>query len=145
MSVRSFFGLCSILVVLSTFLLACTKCEEETTNEPTTAHTSNLLDLVGEKWILYQYRVGQVAINYSNSDTLSFLTAMSYQFNSDTVSYSLYSVPGSYKLNLNGTRWGNLSGTIFYYNLNNGDIQGLRFTETFTGNQTEYYLWLSRI
>jgi len=85
-----------------------------------------------------------VAINYSDSDTLVFLSRDNYVFNHDTDYYSLYSVPGSYKLNLDGTRWGNLSGTIFDYNLTNGDIQGLKFTETFTGNQSEYYLWIRR-
>lgn len=133
-----------ILIVIATVFLSCEKSKEANPTSGSNSLTTNLSDIVGQKWLLYQYRVGQVAINYSDSDTLVFLTPVSYIFNVDTNSYSLYSVPGSYKLNLNGTRWGNLSGTIFDYNLNNGDIQGLRFTETFTGTQSEYYLWMRR-
>lgn len=133
-----------LLSVIVTVFFACEKNNDSNPASSGNGPTTNLSDLVGEKWVLYQYRVGQVAINYSDSDTLVFLTPMSYTFNADTNSYSLYSVPGSYTLNLNGTRWGNLSGNVFDYNLNNGDIQGLRFTETFTGTQSEYYLWMRR-
>ena len=135
--------------LLAAVLLLCSlfpSCSNKEVITPAANNTpnSNLTLLTGQKWILYQYRVGSVAINYSDSDTLVFLSRDNYTFNQDTNYYSLYSVPGSYKLNLDGTRWGNLSGTIFDYNLTNGDIQGLKFTETFTGNQSEYYLWIRR-
>jgi hypothetical protein len=47
---------------------------------------------------------------------------------------------------LNYTPFGNISGTIYAGNLFTGEINGLKFTDiTFgSGNQTNYYLWMTK-
>ena len=135
--------LVSATALIGLFLTSCTK-KDALPPSNSNNLSNDAYSLAGQKWLLYQYRVGQVAVNYTASDTLEFFTPTSYSFNNDTSTYSLYSVPGSFKLNLNGTLWGNISGTLFDYNITNGDIEGLRFTETFSGSQAEYYLWMAR-
>jgi hypothetical protein len=59
----------------------------------------------------------------------------------------LYYTGGGFNMSINGTSWGNLSGTIYEYNLKIGKIEGLKFIDITPGssNQTNYFLWMNKI
>jgi hypothetical protein len=52
----------------------------------------------------------------------------------------------SFNLTLNETFLGNLSGSIYTYNLQSGQIEGNKFTNITLGSANgDFYLWLKRI
>jgi hypothetical protein len=103
--------------------------------------------LVGTTWVMTGIRIGGIGNPSTIGDTLKFVTNKIYYYINDTTSYSLYYTGGGFNLTMNGTPWGNLSGTIYEYNLKNGDIQGLKFVDITVGssNQTNYFIWMKKI
>ena len=103
--------------------------------------------MVGQTWVVTNYRVGQMGQILPKNDTLRFLTPTTYKYNNYTTTYSLYLTGSGYNLTLNYTPWGNLSGNINDYNITSGQIVGTRFVDISTGssNTTEYYLWMNKI
>ena len=104
-------------------------------------------NLVGQTWVVTNYRVGQMGQMLPKNDTLRFLTPTTYKYNNYTTTYSLYLTGSGYNLTLNYTPWGNLSGNINDYNITNGQIVGGRFLDISTGssNTTEYFLWMNKL
>ena len=104
-------------------------------------------NLVGQTWVVTNYRVGQMGQMLPKNDTLRFLTPTTYKYNNYTTTYSLYLTGSGYNLTLNYTPWGNLSGNINDYNITNGQIVGGRFVDISTGssNTTEYFLWMNKL
>ena len=74
-------------------------------------------NLVGQTWVVTNYRVGQMGQMLPKNDTLRFLTPTTYKYNNYTTTYSLYLTGSGYNLTLNYTPWGNLSGNINDYNI----------------------------
>lgn len=109
--------------------------------------TDSIPTLKGTTWVLTGVRIGGIGNPTTISDTLKFISNTSYKFNGYSSNYSLYYTGGGFNLSLKGTPWGYLSGTIYEYNLKNGDIQGLKFIDITPGssNQTNYFLWMSKI
>lgn len=109
--------------------------------------TNKVPTLVGQTWKLTGVRIGGIGNPNVVSDTLQFISNTSYKYNGFSSKYSLYYTGGGFNLTINGTPWGNLSGTIYEYNLVNGKIEGLKFTDITPGssNTTSYYLWMSKI
>ncbi len=106
----------------------------------------NKTRLIGQKWVLNSYKIGEYGIQISRSDTLYFINSKNYKFNKDTSTYNLYPSLSTHTLTLNETFIGNISGTIFEYNLKNGIIEGLKFTDITLGSTSKnYYLWLKKI
>ena len=104
-------------------------------------------NLVGQTWVVTNYRIGQMGQILPKNDTLRFLTPTTYKYNNYTTTYSLYLTGSGYNLTLNYTPWGNLSGNINDYNITNGQIFGGRFVDISTGssNTTEYFLWMNKL
>lgn len=108
---------------------------------------SDYYTLSGQKWVLTAYKIGEVGNIINRNDTLIFISKTQYQFNSTLSSYKLMPVMSTFTLVLNGTIFGDLSGTIFTYNLKNGIVEGLKFQDVTLGNvsKTNYYLWVKKI
>jgi len=144
-----------IFLLLSVILL--TSCEKEVLTPqdnnqnivvpPNNDTTSVLLDIVGDTWVITQYRVGQFGEIFPLNDTLTFDTNTNYHYDSFISTYSLYPTGSVYNLTMNYTPFGNLSGNINDYNITNGVINGNKFVDISTGssNGTEYYLWMVKI
>ena len=132
-------------------------CQKETVaptgppNPPSPIVTdSNQIDsnysLAGQTWIITGYRVGGIGSIITTSDTLEFVTKTSYNYNGSQATYSFYTTASAYNLTLNYTLFGNVSGTIYQGNLDQGVINGLKFTDITMGssNETYYYFWMTR-
>ena len=109
--------------------------------------TDSIPTLKGTTWVLTGVRIGGIGNPQTVSDTLQFITNTSYKYNGYSSKYSLYYTGGGFNMTINGTSWGNLSGTIYEYNLKSGKIEGLKFIDITPGssNQTNYLLWISKI
>ena len=109
--------------------------------------TNNVPTFVGQTWVLTGVRIGGIGNPQTVSDTLQFITNTSYKYNGYSSKYSLYYTGGGFSFTINGTPWGNLSGTIYEYNLKSGKIEGLKFIDITPGssNQTNYFLWMNKI
>jgi hypothetical protein len=103
-------------------------------------------NLVGQVWVINQYRVGEFGNLIPLSDTIVFLDLNTYTYNGIEAPYSFYTTASAYNLTLNFTPFGNLSGTIYQGNLNMGVMNGLKFTDITmgSGNGTNYYFWMTR-
>ena len=140
--------------MLIIFLSSCSK-EQVGPAQPPNPPSPNITDttsidstvtLNGEQWVLTAYRIGELGAPISRNDTLNFLTNSVYTFNATPSSYSIYPAMASYNLTLNGTFLGNLSGTIYDYNLTNGVVDGLKFNDITTGGSGQsYYLWMHKL
>ena len=109
--------------------------------------TDSIPTLKGTTWVLTGIRIGGIGNPDNVSDTLQFISNTSYKYNGYVSKYSLYYTGGGFNMTINGTSWGNLSGTIYEYNLKSGKIEGLKFIDITPGssNQTNYFLWMSKI
>lgn len=109
--------------------------------------TDSIPTLKGTTWVLTGVRIGGIGNPQTVSDTLQFITNTSYKYNGYSSKYSLYYTGGGFNMTINGTSWGNLSGTIYEYNLKSGKIEGLKFIDITPGssNQTNYFLWMTKI
>jgi hypothetical protein len=99
--------------------------------------------LVGETWKVSKVLVTGFA-SEDRQDTIVFLPMSKCTFNGDTNTYSFYSTPTGYKLNLNNTPWGHIGGTINDYNISVGSIDGLDFFNIFNSTQ-KVKLWMTRL
>lgn len=77
----------------------------------------------------------------ARSDTLKFITNTIYSFNGVQATYSIYSTPSGYKLNLNNTEWGHICGNLVDYNLTSGRIENRQFNDIFT-NEFVVKIWM---
>lgn len=77
------------------------------------------------------------------SDTLVFLTNNTYSFNGVQATYGFNPNNVNYTLTLNNTPWGHISGSVYDYNLTQGQILNCQFRDYFTG-QNVVKLWMVR-
>lgn len=117
--------------------------------DPLPSDTTSLdssFTLSGQTWVLTAYRIGEFGPIINKSDTVSFLTNQTYTYNNYPSTYSFFPTMSSYNLTLNETFLGNLSGSIYAYNLLSGQIEGNKFTNiTLGASNGDFYLWLKRI
>ncbi len=148
----------SIIISLSliySFLISGCKKEEFETNPPnkpfpiskdSSLLIGNGINIIGQKWVINAYKIGEYGVQTNRSDTLYFINSKNYRFNQGTTTYNFYPSLSTYTLTLNETFIGNISGTIYEYNLKNGKIEGLKFRDiTLGSSSTNYYLWLKKI
>ena len=90
--------------------------------------------LVGQVWVINQYRVGEFGNLIPLNDTIVFLDLNTYTYNGIEAPYSFYPTASAFNLTLNFTPFGNLSGTIYQGNLNMGVMNGLKFTDITMGS-----------
>jgi hypothetical protein len=143
-----------ILILLIGLLIfsSCEKTEIQPNNPtivvpPYTGPTVTPQSMVGTKWVITSYRVGQLGTPITISDTLKFETITNYKYNNIPYTYSFYVTGSVYNLTMNYTPWGNLSGSVNDNNMTSGLIQGTKFVDISLGssNNTEYYLWIKKI
>jgi hypothetical protein len=146
-----------LILSLSVSLFSCRKEELTPTNNnnqtivvPTstiTTTTTTVQSLMGQKWVITQYRVGTLGPILPLNDTLTFNTKTTYKYNSYSSTYSFYPTGSVYNLTMNYTPFGNLSGNMNDYNVISGIVMGNRFVDISMGSSstTEYYLWMKKI
>lgn len=101
--------------------------------------------LVGEKWTLYRYRIGNYGEITSVSDSLSFESNGVMQYNGIVGSYNIYMSASVYVLTMYSTPWGNLTGALNTHNIESGEVIGLPFSVITPGAISErIYLWMVR-
>ena len=107
----------------------------------------SVVSLKGQTWVLTSVRVGGIGSPSSKNDTLKFVLPTTYYYNGYVSGYSLYRTGQGFNLTLKNTPWGNLSGTVYEYNIGNGIIEGLKFIDITAGssNDVSYYLWMKKI
>ena len=112
----------------------------------TDTSTNSIPSLKGTSWVLIGVRIGELGTPITVSDTLEFTSNTSYKYNGRVSKYSLYYTGGGYNFTINGTPWGNLSGTLIECNIVDGFIMGIKFIDITPGstNDTKYYLWMNR-
>jgi hypothetical protein len=101
------------------------------------------LNLVGQTWVITKI----LYTSYDQelrSDTIKFITNTTYKFNVHTSTYSFYSTTNNYKLNMNNTPWGHISGSMFDYNLSQGVLDNCTFVVYFSGVY-RCGIWMHRI
>lgn len=135
-------------------ILGLTSCHKEDINPPNppepivtdSTQIDSTYNLVGQIWVISQYRVGEFGNLIPLSDTIEFVDLNTYTYNGIEGPYSFYTTASAFNLTLNFTPFGNLSGTIYQGNLNMGVINGLKFTDITmgSGNGTNYYFWMTR-
>lgn len=135
-------------------VLGLTSCHKEDINPPNppepivtdSTQIDSTYNLVGQIWVISQYRVGEFGNLIPLSDTIEFVDLNTYTYNGIEGPYSFYTTASAFNLTLNFTPFGNLSGTIYQGNLNMGVINGLKFTDITmgSGNGTNYYFWMTR-
>lgn len=141
------------LVYLLTFILVLTSCVKEEIrpqqpNEPQpiitdTTFVDVTLSLVGQTWVITKVLNTDFSMEL-RSDTLVFINTSDYKFNGIPSKYSLNITPTTYKLSLYDTGWGNLSGSLFNYNIVSGRVDGLDFYNMFNSSQ-KVKLWMKKI
>jgi hypothetical protein len=146
-----------LILSLSVTLFSCRKEELTPTNNnnqtivvPTstiTTTTTTVQSLMGQKWVITQYRVGTLGPILPLNDTLTFNTKTTYHYNTYSSTYSFYPTGSVYNLTMNYTPFGNLSGNMNDYNVISGIVMGNRFVDISMGSSitTEYYLWMKKI
>lgn len=140
-----------VLVILFMFS-SCEKADIQPNNQqivvpPYNGPTVTPQSMVGTKWVITGYRVGQLGTPITISDTLKFETITNYKYNNIPYTYSFYVTGSVYNLTMNYTPWGNLTGSVNDNNMTSGLIQGTKFVDISLGssNNTEYYLWMKKI
>jgi hypothetical protein len=145
------------MIVFTFVLIATYACQKDTypANPPNppvpyngdTTVLDTAINLIGQSWVITEYRIGELGNMIQISDTINFIDQQNYTYGQIQSSYNFYTVSSSYCLTLNDTPWGNISGSIYTYNLQQGIISGLKFQDITTGssNGSFYYLWMQRI
>jgi hypothetical protein len=138
-------------LVLLMGLSSCYKEDIQPPNPPTPIITDSTqidstYNLIGQVWVISSYRIGEFGEILPLNDTIEFISSNQYTYNGGQSPYSFYPTASAFNLTLNYTPFGNISGTIYAGNLFTGKINGLKFTDiTFgSGNQTNYYLWMTK-
>ena len=135
---------------ITLFIFSCQKHEivpQQPVVIPTPVDSTNVIDstsnLIGQTWVITK------VLNTSfdedpRSDTIVFLNTNTYLFDGFNSTYSFYPNNVYYTLTLNGTIWGNISGSISEFNLTQGVIDNCQFKDYFTGENT-VKIWMKRI
>lgn len=140
-----------ILFVITFLTLGACKKESEIYPEPFGVDTVKPPDtslfvnpLVRTTWFITAYRLGPLGSNIQLNDELKFESNNVFYYNGYTTKYSLTQTIDGYMLTLYETRWGNISGYIYDYNISSGSIDGIEFRNIMNNNSQKVYLWIVR-
>jgi len=129
-----------ILFIIGLVLFSCKKVEVKPQQpldpQPIITDTTfvdSTVSLKNTTWVITKVLNTQM-IDDPRSDTLKFISNTIYSFNGVQATYSIYSTPSGYKLNLNNTQWGHICGSLVEYNLTIGKIESNQFNDVFTGD-----------
>jgi len=111
-----------------------------------TTIVDSVYSLTSQTWVIDAYKIQEFGAITAVNDTIHFVSNNLYLYNNQQSTYSFYPIMSSYNLTLNGTFLGNISGSIYDYNLTNGTITGLKFNDiTLGGSGQYYYIWMHKI
>ena len=111
-----------------------------------TTIVDSVYSLKNQTWVIDAYKIQEFGTITTVNDTLNFISNTQYLYNNQQSTYSFYPIMSSYNLTLNGTFLGNISGSLYDYNLTNGTITGLKFNDiTLGGSGQYYYIWMHKI
>lgn len=139
-----------MLFILTLVVMSCVKqdLKPQLPLEPQPIFTdSTLVDstltIKGETWVIT--KIMYTDYHYENrSDTLFFIDKERYTFNGDQSLYDLDLTSTYYILTFYDTDWGHLSGKVYLYQIDNGQLDGVLFTD-YLDNTKKYRLWLKRL
>jgi hypothetical protein len=139
-----------LLLILSCGLIACKK-EKEPERvykgvTPPVVPENNTF--IGTSWELYQYKDETITTPQPRTDTLFFEDRITYTYNGFQRNYNLTTNAGGvYTLDLYGTPFGHLSGTVPIDAIDtHGEIINKEFIDVTSGaSNKKYYLWLKRL
>jgi len=139
-----------LMLIMATMVVSCKKENIEPnqgyTHGGTVPTVSTPSDIIGTKWELYQYKDASTTSPQPRQDTIIFLNSTQYTYNGIQSTYSLYSTNGSYNLTLNGTPFGNLSGSAPTNFIQYGEIIDKIFTDIAVGSGSpQYHIWMKKI
>lgn len=101
------------------------------------------ISLSGQTWVITKVLNTDFSME-SRSDTLEFISNKDYKFNEYLTTYSLFPMPTTYNLSLYDTSWGNLSGSLYNYNIVSGRVDGLDFYDIDNASR-KVKLWMKKI
>lgn len=139
-----------MLFILTLVVMSCVKqdLKPQLPLEPQPIFTdSTLVDstltIKGETWVIT--KIMYTDYHYENrSDTLFFINKEQYTFNGDQSLYDLDLTSTYYILTFYDTNWGHLSGKVYLFQIDNGQLDGVLFTD-YLDNTKKYRLWLKRL
>lgn len=139
-----------MLFILTLVVMSCVKqdLKPQLPLEPQPIFTdSTLVDstltIKGETWVIT--KIMYTDYHYENrSDTLFFIDKEQYTFNGDQSLYDLDLTSTYYILTFYDTNWGHLSGKVYLFQIDNGQLDGVLFTD-YLDNTKKYRLWLKRL
>jgi len=102
--------------------------------------------MANTKWELYGYKDASLTQMLPLADTLEFSSVPNYRYNHVSKSYSTYSTNNgnqNFRLQLNDTRFGTVSGVVQVASVNSGTILAETFTRA-TDN-VEWQFWFRKI
>ena len=139
-----------ILFIIGLVLLSCKKVEVKPQQpldpQPIITDTTfvdTTITLKNTTWVITKV----LNTNFSEelrSDTIVFLTYNTYSFNGFQSTYNFYPNNLNYTLTLNNTPWGHISGSIYDYNITQGEIINCQFNNYFTG-QNVIKVWMIKL
>ena len=101
------------------------------------------ISLSGQTWVITKVLNTDFSMEL-RSDTMVFINKYDYEFNGRPSGYALNITPTTYKLTLNDTGWGNLSGSLYNYNIVSGRVDGLDFYDI-DNTSRKIKLWMKKI
>lgn len=139
-----------MLFILTLVVMSCVKqdLKPQLPLEPQPIFTdSTLVDstltIKGETWVIT--KIMYTDYHYENrSDTLFFIDKERYTFNGDQSLYDLDLTSTYYILTFYDTNWGHLTGKVYLFQIDNGQLDGVLFTD-YLDNTKKYRLWLKRL
>ena len=139
-----------ILFIIGLVLLSCKKVEvkpqQPLDSQPIITHTTfvdTTITLKNTTWVITKVLNTNMDED-PRSDTLVFLTHNTYSFNGVQSTYNFYPNNLNYTLTLNNTPWGHISGSIYDYNITQGEIINCQFNNYFT-TQNVIKVWMIKI
>ena len=143
----------SFTIIIINLLFSCQKqnIDPNPPNPPSpipgvTTILDSAYSLTSQTWVIDAYKIQEFGAITAVNDTMQFVSNNLYLYNNQQSTYSFYPIMSSYNLTLNGTFLGNISGSIYDYNLSNGTITGLKFNDiTLGGSGQYYYIWMHKI
>ena len=101
------------------------------------------ISLSGQTWVITKVLNTDFSMEL-RSDTMVFINKYEYEFNEYLTTYSLFPTPITYNLSLYDTSWGNISGSLYNYNIVSGRVDGLDFYGI-DNTSRKIKLWMKKI
>lgn len=145
---RGFMGkpLWVMLIVLCSLLpVGCGKTATGSSPYANVTASGSADTVLSGKWILYQYQIKGEHTIIPRSDTLEFISGSDYRYNQFLAAYRLYTVTAGYRLSLNNTPFGDITGILPYNAPAIGEVNGSELARIWPQPAIHYLIWLKRL